>query len=94
MVSAFSGDVGGSAKKVGKRIKKLERIYGIKEGRPEKLPNNSVVKSQSALAAQMGISVDTLQNYKALADMIPELSPAKKTPPESSPLVPYVFVLF
>ena len=78
MVSAFSGDVGGSAKKVGKRIKELERIYGIKEGRPEKLPNNSVVKSQSALAAQMGISVDTLQNYKALADMIPELSPTQK----------------
>ena len=68
------GDVGGSAKKVGKRIKELERIYGIKEGRPEKLPNNSVVKSQSDIATQMGISVDTLQNYKLLADMIPELS--------------------
>lgn len=68
------GDVGGSAKKVGKRIKELERIYGIKEGRPEKLPNYSVVKSQSDIAAQMGISVDTLQNYKMLADMIPELS--------------------
>ncbi|MCB7329025.1 hypothetical protein, partial [Mediterraneibacter faecis] len=26
------------------------------------------------LAAQMGISVDTLQNYKLLAEMIPELS--------------------
>lgn len=68
------GDVGGSAKKVGKRIKELERLYGIKEGRPEKLPNNSVVKSQSDIATQMGISVDTLQNYKLLADMIPELS--------------------
>ena len=52
----------------------MERIYGIKEGRPEKLPNNSVVKSQSDIATQMGISVDTLQNYKLLADMIPELS--------------------
>lgn len=68
------GDVGGSAKKVGLRIKELERIYGVREGRPEKLPNNSVVKSQSDLATQMGISVDTLQNYKMLADMIPELS--------------------
>nr|DAJ62492.1 MAG TPA: chromosome partitioning protein [Caudoviricetes sp.] len=68
------GDVGGSAKKVGLRIKELERIYGIKEGRPEKLPNNSVVKSQSDIATQMGISVDTLRNYKTLADMIPELS--------------------
>lgn len=26
------GDVGGSAKKVGKRIKELERIYGIEHG--------------------------------------------------------------
>ena len=67
------GDVGGSAKKVGKRIKELERIYGIREGRPEKLPNNSVVKSQEDIAAQMGISVDTLQNYKMMAEMIPEL---------------------
>ena len=37
------GDVGGSAKKGGKRIKELERIYGVREGRPEKLPNYSVV---------------------------------------------------
>ena len=37
------------------------------------LPKNSV-SSQSDLAEQMGISVDTLQNYKLLADMIPELS--------------------
>lgn len=59
--------------KLGRCIKELERIYGVREGRPEKLPNSSVVKSQSDLAAQMDISVDTLQNYKMLADMIPEL---------------------
>lgn len=29
--------------------------------------------SQSDIATQIGISVDTLQNYKLLADMIPEL---------------------
>ena len=51
----------------------MERIYGVREGRPEKLPNNSVVKSQEDIAAQMGISVDTLQNYKMMAEMIPEL---------------------
>ena len=65
-------DIGGSAKKVGKRIKELERLYGVREGRPEKLPNNSVV-TQSDLASQLGISVDTLQNYKMLSNMIPEL---------------------
>lgn len=59
--------------KLGRCIKELERIYGVREGRPEKLPNSSVVKSQSDLAAQMDISVDTLQNYKKLTELIPEL---------------------
>lgn len=67
------GDIGGSAKKVGLRIKELERIYGIYKGNHiNENMNNSV--SQSDLATQMGISVDTLQNYKQLANMIPELS--------------------
>ena len=68
------GDVGGSAKKVGKRIKELERIYGITKGNNQysSLPNNSV-SSQEDIATQMGISVDTLQNYKMMSEMIPEL---------------------
>lgn len=60
-----------------KRIKELERIYGIQHGGDhgnqytEAKPNNSdLPKSQSDLATQMGISVDTLQNYKQLAEMI------------------------
>ena len=56
-------------------------MYGIRNGSANEKgnnrigePNNSVdQKSQSDLAAQMGISVDTLQNYKLLAEMIPEL---------------------
>lgn len=75
------GDVGGSAKKVGLRIKELERIYGIREGSANKKgdnrlgePNNSDDKNtQSDLASMMGISVDTLNNYKKLSEMIPEL---------------------
>lgn len=78
------GDIGGSAKKVGKRIKELERLYGVREGSAggtgenqytkQLQPNNSVqAPTQSDLATQLGISVDTLQNYKMLADMIPEL---------------------
>ena len=58
--------------KLGKCIKELERIYGVREGRPEKLPKVSEV-NQSDIADMIGISVDTLQNYKLLADMIPEL---------------------
>lgn len=72
---------GGSAKKVGKRIKELERLYGIRNGSANEKGNNRIgepnysvdQKSQSDLAAQMGISVDTLQNYKILAEMILEL---------------------
>lgn len=75
------GDVGGSAKKVGLRIKELERIYGIRSGSfnikgDNRIgePNNSVDQiSQADLANKIGISVDTLQNYKKLTEMIPEL---------------------
>ena len=61
-------------------------MYGIREGsaggngsnqyvKKELEPNSSVEakKSQSDIATQMGISVDTLQNYKILSEMIPEL---------------------
>lgn len=68
----FLYDVGGSAKKVGLRIKELERLYGIRQGQNGRNPNNSDFY-QSALAEQLGISVDTLCNYKILTDMIPEL---------------------
>lgn len=58
--------------KLGRCIKELERIYGIKEGRPEKLPKVSEV-NQSDIAEMIGISVDTIQNYKKLSNLIPEL---------------------
>ena len=52
----------------------MERLYGIEHGGERKSStNNSVLISQEQLAAQLGISVDTLQNYKLLADMISEL---------------------
>lgn len=53
-------------------IKELERIYGVFKGNHiNENTNNSV--SQTDIAIQMGISVDTLQNYKLLTEMIPEL---------------------
>lgn len=59
------------------RIKELERIYGFREGRPEKLPNNFTVNNQpsneSQLAEQLGLTRQTLQNYKMLSYMMPEL---------------------
>ena len=69
------GDVGGSAKKVGLRIKELERLYEVRDGSSGKRslePNNSAL-TQEDIASKPGISVDTLQNYKLLAEMIPEL---------------------
>ena len=48
-------------------------MYGVYKGNHigNENTNNSV--SQSDIASQMGMSVDTLQNYKLLAEMIPEL---------------------
>lgn len=66
------GEVGGSAKKIGLRIKELERLYGIELG-SNRYEKNSHLKTQEQLAKEMGMNVRTLQNYKMLADMIPEL---------------------
>ena len=70
------GDVGGSAKKVGLRIKELERIYGVKNGNNQHggSEKNSNPKTQAQLASDMHMDERTLRNYKLLADMIPELS--------------------
>lgn len=79
------GEVGGSAKKVGKRIKELERLYGVYHGGHgsnqymQSTNNSDSAKTQNYLAEQMGMSVDTLQNYKMLAYMIPELDELVQT---------------
>lgn len=54
MVSAVSGDVGGSAKKVGKRIKKLERIYGIYKMLADMIPELSPHKKDTAGKLSIG----------------------------------------
>lgn len=84
------GEVGGSAKKVGKRIKELERLYGIKQGGSgfygnqyteilESSNNFKTPRTQEQLAKDMGMTVQNLQNYKMLADMIPELDELVQT---------------
>lgn len=75
------GDVGGSAKKVGLRIKELERIYGVKQGgsgyygnqHEESSNNYKTPKTEEDIAKEIGISIASLQNYKKLTEMIPEL---------------------
>ena len=66
--------------KLGRCIKELERIYGISKGNNQhsRLPNNSV-SSQDDLAKEIGISVDTLQNYKKLTELVPELQDLVET---------------
>ena len=64
--------------KFGRCLMELERIYGIHQGNGsnqyEQKPNNSDnAKSQEDLASELGISVDTLNNYKKLATSIPEI---------------------
>ena len=70
------GDVGGSAKKVGLRIKELERLYGVRDGSAnEKGCHVGEINSstQKDVADKLGMDVRTLQNYKLLSEMIPEL---------------------
>lgn len=74
------GKIDVSSKKEGRIFRELERIYGIQHGGnrgnqyTEAKPNNSALaKSQDNLAKSLDVSVDTLQNYKLLTEMIPEL---------------------
>ncbi len=66
------------AKKMGLRIRELERLYGIEHGGNrgnQYVPssnNCNLAKSQEVLAKEIGISIPTLQNYKLLSDMIPD----------------------
>ena len=61
-------------------IKELDRIYGIREGSAGKVSknlegNNFIPKTEDELLKSLGLGVDkrTIQNYKKLTEMIPEL---------------------
>ena len=69
--------------KFGRCIKELERIYGIQHGgdrkSDESSSNNFNLKSQEDLADELGITVQTLHNYKSLANAIPEIQTLVET---------------
>lgn len=68
------GAIDDSEIKQARRITFLQGYYGIKQGGDRKpKPNNSVLKTQSDLAEELGMSVDTLQNYAKLTELIPEM---------------------
>lgn len=69
-------EIGGSAKKVGKRIKELERLYGVRSGSnnaPGSIVGEKNSFTQEDIAQKLGMDVRTLQNYKILSEMIQEL---------------------
>lgn len=60
--------------KLGRCIQELEKIYGIGHGGDRKSNgDNLVLKSQSNLAEELGISQKQLQDYKKLLTLIPEI---------------------
>lgn len=65
--------------KLGRCIKELERIYDIHQGNGsnqyEQNPklSDKANMAQSDIAEMIGVSVDTLNNYKKLTELIPEL---------------------
>ena len=73
------GDIGGSPVKIGRRIRALERFYGIrnggKRGNQYTLPeqNNFALAKQSELAKNFAMTNQTLRNYKKLTELIPEI---------------------
>ena len=61
---------------VGRKIVELERIYGIQNGNNQhkRMSNNlTPTLTQEELAKKIGTTARTMQNYKRLLTMIPEL---------------------
>jgi ParB family transcriptional regulator, chromosome partitioning protein len=67
------GTISGRAKKMGLIYEELKRIYDIRHGGDRKsTPQNAELISQKDIADMMGKSVDTLERFAALKDLIPE----------------------
>ena len=71
------GEIGGSTVKLGRRIKELERIYGIHNGGNDKVTrsvnSSSGVINQKELANKLGISLDILKRAKTIANLPQEI---------------------
>lgn len=64
--------------KLGRCIKELERIYGIRDGsagnsQTNNFTGNNNPKTEKELADRLGITQQTVQNYKKLTELVPEL---------------------
>ncbi|HID0881969.1 TPA: hypothetical protein ACXDAY_002937 [Clostridium botulinum] len=65
--------------KMAKCIRELERIYGIRVGKPSNSEIISELKSQEDLSNKIGIDERQLRNYKKLNELIPELQSLVET---------------
>ena len=68
-----------NAVKLGRCIKELERIYGIKNGNnqhTERVGHNVQGKTQDDLASELEMSKKQMSRFKSLTDLIPELQSA------------------
>lgn len=64
----------GNPVKLGRCLKELERIEGIQRGGDRKSNQNDFgLKTQDDLAKELGMTTQTLRNYKALADASPTM---------------------
>lgn len=64
------GDIGGSQVKMARRIRELERIYGIQRGNNQSSGGDM---TQKKLSDMLGISEGTLLRVKKLLDLLPEI---------------------
>lgn len=64
------GDIGGSQVKMARRIRELERIYGIQRGNNQ---SSNGDMTQKKLSDMLGISEGTLLRVKKLLDLLPEI---------------------
>lgn len=70
------GDIGGSTVKLGRRIKELERIYGVKNGNNQFKKEGTTIGhtlSQEDLAQKIGIDLRTFQRAKTIANLPQEI---------------------
>lgn len=65
--------------KLGRCIRELERIEGVRDGSHGTKSEVQNAHRQSDLAKEIGISVDQLKRYKSLTNLIPELSDLVET---------------
>ena len=67
------GEIGGSTIKLGRRIKELERIYGIRWGGDRSKSANGTLASQEELSKKLGIGIDVFKRAKTIANLPQEI---------------------